>query len=91
MAELESSLPSDFREWPHFSQGEYPEMKYFISGYLLSSQGDRMAMAHSVRGTMFLQDHFSITVEDEDIAVPENFESVKSIVTLVMQKLTSKG
>jgi len=48
MAELESSLPPAFRSWPHFTQGEYLETKNLLSGYLLSSQGDRMAMAHSV-------------------------------------------
>jgi asparagine synthase (glutamine-hydrolysing) len=48
--ELEASLPADFIEWPHFAQAEYLEAKYFLAGYLLSSQGDRMAMAHSVEG-----------------------------------------
>jgi asparagine synthase (glutamine-hydrolysing) len=32
------------------SQAEYLESKYFLPNYLLSSQGDRMAMAHSVEG-----------------------------------------
>ena len=50
MGDLERMLPSDFRAWPSFTQGEYLETKYFLSGYLLSSQGDRMAMAHSVEG-----------------------------------------
>jgi asparagine synthase (glutamine-hydrolysing) len=50
MAELEGSLPADFGSWAHFGQGEYLEARYFLPGYLLSSQGDRMAMAHSVEG-----------------------------------------
>jgi len=50
IGELESALPPSFRSWPHFTQGEYLETTYFLSGYLLSSQGDRMAMAHSVEG-----------------------------------------
>ncbi len=50
IGDLESALPPDFRFWPHFTQGEYLETNYFLSGYLLSSQGDRMAMAHSVEG-----------------------------------------
>ena len=50
MGELANMLPSGFSTWPHFAQGEYLETKYFLSGYLLSSQGDRMAMAHSVEG-----------------------------------------
>lgn len=50
VGELGKTLPPDFESWPHFTQGEYLETKYFLSGYLLSSQGDRMAMAHSVEG-----------------------------------------
>jgi asparagine synthase (glutamine-hydrolysing) len=50
VGELAGTLPRDFSTWPHFAQGEYLETKYFLSGYLLSSQGDRMAMAHSVEG-----------------------------------------
>ena len=50
MGEVEAALPPDFSSWPHFVQGEYLEAKYFLPGYLLSSQGDRMAMAHSVEG-----------------------------------------
>jgi asparagine synthase (glutamine-hydrolysing) len=49
-SELEEALPAKFASWPHFTQAEYLETKYFLSGYLLSSQGDRMAMAHSVEG-----------------------------------------
>lgn len=50
IGELEQTLPPDFRAWSHFAQAEYLEAKYFLAGYLLSSQGDRMAMAHSVEG-----------------------------------------
>jgi asparagine synthase (glutamine-hydrolysing) len=50
ISDLEEALPADFRAWSYFSQAEYLETKYFLSGYLLSSQGDRMAMAHSVEG-----------------------------------------
>ena len=50
LAELEQTLPPDFGVWTYFNQAEYLEAKYFLPGYLLSSQGDRMAMAHSVEG-----------------------------------------
>ena len=39
------------------SQAQYIEMKMLLSGYLLSSQGDRMAMAHSVEGRFPFLDH----------------------------------
>lgn len=57
ISELETALPADFRYWSHFNQGEYLEAKYFLPGYLLSSQGDRMAMAHSVEGRYPFLDH----------------------------------
>ena len=50
IGELEEALPTDFGSWSHFAQAEYLESTYFLAGYLLSSQGDRMAMAHSVEG-----------------------------------------
>lgn len=50
VGDLASELPTEFGSWPHFSQGQYLETVYFLAGYLLSSQGDRMAMAHSVEG-----------------------------------------
>ena len=39
---------------------------------------------------MFLQDRFAITVEDEEIAIPENFDSLKNVVAYVARKLASK-
>ena len=40
---------------------------------------------------MFLQERFAITVKDEEIAVPENFDSLKNVVALVEKKLRSKA
>jgi asparagine synthase (glutamine-hydrolysing) len=48
--ERDISLPADFRDWPALGQAQYLEMTIFLSQYLLSSQGDRVAMAHSVEG-----------------------------------------
>ncbi|MGA7300490.1 MAG: asparagine synthase (glutamine-hydrolyzing) [Candidatus Sulfotelmatobacter sp.] len=48
--EMESRLPPAYRSWSYFRQAEYLEAKYLLPGYILSSQGDRMAMAHSVEG-----------------------------------------
>ena len=39
------------------SQAQYIEMKMLLSGYLLSSQGDRVAMAHSIEGRYPFLDH----------------------------------
>ena len=45
-----SSLPEDFMNWDPLSKAQYTEISIFLSNYLLSSQGDRVAMAHSVEG-----------------------------------------
>jgi asparagine synthase (glutamine-hydrolysing) len=55
--ELERSLPARFSNWAPFRQAEYLEAKHLLSGYILSSQGDRMAMAHSVEGRYPFLDH----------------------------------
>ncbi len=47
---LIASLPGAFESWSFLAQDQYLEVRTLLSGYLLSSQGDRMAMAHSVEG-----------------------------------------
>ena len=46
--ELARMLPADFEQRDTLSKAQYLEDKLFLSNYLLTSQGDRMAMAHSV-------------------------------------------
>jgi len=48
--ELVERLPSEFRRWTPLAQDQYLEVRTLLSGYLLSSQGDRMLMANSVEG-----------------------------------------
>jgi asparagine synthase (glutamine-hydrolysing) len=43
-------LPQEYRAWSPLGQAQFLEITTFLSPYLLSSQGDRMAMAHSVEG-----------------------------------------
>jgi len=43
-------LPPEYGAWSPLGQAQFLEVKTFLSPYLLSSQGDRMAMAHSVEG-----------------------------------------
>lgn len=49
-AELAATLPDDYDRWDPFCQSQYLETAHLLPGYLLSSQGDRVAMAHSVEG-----------------------------------------
>jgi len=47
---LPLELPDNFTTWNDLNQAQYLEIVTFLSPYLLSSQGDRMAMANSVEG-----------------------------------------
>ncbi|MDM8536736.1 asparagine synthase (glutamine-hydrolyzing) [Desulfobacterales bacterium HSG17] len=51
------TLPKDFMTWDSLSRAQYIENKVFMSNYLLSSQGDRMAMANSIEGRYPFLDH----------------------------------
>jgi len=54
---LISTLPEDFGKLDLLSRAQWLESTLFMSGYLLSSQGDRMGMAHSVEGRYPFLDH----------------------------------
>jgi asparagine synthase (glutamine-hydrolysing) len=47
---LREKLPPGFDGWNFLEKSQWLETSIFMSGYLLSSQGDRMAMANSVEG-----------------------------------------
>lgn len=48
--EMEEKVKVKFRGIDQLSRAQWLEVNLFMSGYLLSSQGDRMAMANSVEG-----------------------------------------
>lgn len=50
ISDLISALPREFSRWNPLAQDQYLEIRTLLSGYLLSSQGDRMLMAHAVEG-----------------------------------------
>jgi asparagine synthase (glutamine-hydrolysing) len=49
-AAIAAALPRSYSSWQSFCQAQYLETKYLLPGYILSSQGDRVAMAHAVEG-----------------------------------------
>ncbi|MGI2030924.1 asparagine synthase (glutamine-hydrolyzing) [Rhizobium panacihumi] len=55
--DLVSRLPADFARWHVLNQAQYLEMRFLLPGYILSSQGDRMAMAHGIEGRFPFLDH----------------------------------
>ncbi len=56
-SDLLKLLPQDFQKWDYFAKAQYLEIIIFMSNYLLSSQGDRMAMANSVEIRLPFLDH----------------------------------
>ena len=46
--QVRENLPPDYEKWDSLAKAQYLEMSIFLSNYLLCSQGDRVAMAHSV-------------------------------------------
>jgi asparagine synthase (glutamine-hydrolysing) len=64
--EMRRLLPAGYEQWGGFSQTQYLEAMGLLPGYILSSQGDRMAMAHSVEGRFPFLDYrvveFSTTI-----------------------------
>ena len=56
-AELAAILPAEFKRWHPLHQAQYLESRFLLPGYILCSQGDRMAMAHGVEGRFPFLDH----------------------------------
>jgi len=57
LAFYEKKLPPDIMSWSPLSRDQYVEAKSLLAGYLLSSQGDRVAMASSIEGRFPFLDH----------------------------------
>jgi acyl carrier protein len=73
---------------------------FLVTNYLFgrpeSLRDDQSLLGNVIDSTgaielvMFLQERFSILVEDEEV-VPENFDSVKAVVAYVERKLVAKA
>ena len=55
--DLAAAVPAGFRAWPPLARDQYVEAHTLMSGYLLSSQGDRAAMAASIEARFPFLDH----------------------------------
>jgi asparagine synthase (glutamine-hydrolysing) len=55
--EFAGMLPAEMSSWAGMSRDQYVEANTLLYGYLLSSQGDRVAMANSVEGRVPFLDH----------------------------------
>jgi len=77
------------------------EVRNFLVGHFLSGRADRLRDDGSLLGNVvdsmgvldlvtYLQDRFSITVEDEDV-VPGNLDTVNNLVAFVARKLETQA
>lgn len=57
LADMTALLPKAFGAWPGLDRDQHVEVQTLLTGYLLSSQGDRVAMANSVEGRFPFLDH----------------------------------
>ncbi|MGQ1787249.1 asparagine synthase (glutamine-hydrolyzing) [Saccharicrinis sp. GN24d3] len=69
--EMQSTFPENFNRWSLLQKNQYLEMKTLLDGYLLSSQGDRMSLAHSIEGRYPFLDH---RVVEYAFALKENYK-----------------
>ncbi len=59
LGEMEANLPDGWSDWDHVIRAQYLEIEGFMSSYLLSCQGDRVAMAHGIEARYpFLDPNF---------------------------------
>ena len=80
-------LDKGYESWDYFSQAQYLETTILLPGYILSSQGDRMAMAHGVEGRFPFLDY---RVAELAARVPPNLR-MKVLDEKYLLKLCSRG
>jgi len=71
LQKLQTILPDDFSKWSLMQKNSFLELKTLLPGYLLSSQGDRMAMSHSIEGRFPFLDH---RVVEKAFAMPDEYK-----------------
>jgi asparagine synthase (glutamine-hydrolysing) len=64
VARFLATLPAVFPKWSSLAQDQYLEVRTLLSGYLLSSQGDRMLMGNSVEGRFPFLDKDVVALAD---------------------------
>lgn len=56
-AKISALFPPQAANWHSFNRAQFLEIKTLMSGYLLTSQGDRMLASHSIEGRFPFLDH----------------------------------
>lgn len=66
-----ATLAPDFPRWSPLAQDQHIEMRTLLAGYLMSSQGDRMLLGHSVEGRFPFLDPQVIALAN---SLPDDFK-----------------
>jgi asparagine synthase (glutamine-hydrolysing) len=80
-------LPSNIGKWHPLAKAQYLEAKSLLSGYLLSSQGDRVTAAHGVEGRYPFLDH---RVVEFAATIPPNHKLLGLKEKFVLKKAMAK-
>lgn len=83
-ASIDRLMPTGWQAWEEMDRDQYVEAHTLLSGYLLSSQGDRVAMANSIEGRVPFLDHRVIELANR---LPARFK----LRTLVEKHLLKKS
>jgi asparagine synthase (glutamine-hydrolysing) len=86
LEELSKNLPENFDNWTLLTRAQYLEITLFMSGYLLSTQGDRMAMANSVEGRYPFLDHRVIELAT---SFPDRFKLMGLDEKFILKKIAA--
>jgi len=83
--EIVKSLPKNFDNWSDLAKSQYIEATIFMSGYLLSSQGDRMSMGNSVEGRYPFLDYRMIEFCNK---LPDNYKLNSLNEKFILKKMS---
>jgi asparagine synthase (glutamine-hydrolysing) len=80
-------MPTGWQAWDEMDRDQYVEAHTLLSGYLLSSQGDRVAMANSIEGRVPFLDHRVIEFANR---LPARFK-LRALVEKSLLKKSMRG
>jgi asparagine synthase (glutamine-hydrolysing) len=84
---IAQTLPAEIGKWAPMSRDQYVEAHTLMSGYLLCSQGDRVAMASSIEGRFPFLDHRLIEFANR---LPPKFK-MKGLTEKYLLKKSMRG
>ncbi len=87
MADLAATMPDGWQKWDTLTRAQAIEMHSFMSSYLLSCQGDRVAMAHGVEARYpFLDPEFV----DFSLALPKRMKLLGLRDKVLLRRVAAK-